>query len=76
MPDKFDPYREALVLETKTVWPPDGEPADLEEKRRIELSLHDNPAACSHLEYIRTHCGFCRQITVTQEDLDRLGRDR
>jgi hypothetical protein len=72
MPDKFDPYREALVMETQTVWPPDGEPTDLQKKQQIEEALHANPAECAHLDYVRTHCGFCRQITVTEEDLARL----
>ena len=30
VPDKFDPYREALVMETRTVWPADREPTDLQ----------------------------------------------
>lgn len=72
MPDKFDPYREALVIETKTVWPDDIEldPAD---KQRLEESLHGDPATASHLEYMRLHTGFCRIITVTSDDLERLG---
>ena len=71
--DKFDPYREALVLEEETVWP--DELADLPEpeRTRVEQALHADPASASHLVYIRTHTGFCRQITVTAEDLQRLG---
>jgi hypothetical protein len=71
--DKFDPYREALIIETNTVWP--GEYDDLEpaEKARIEAALHGSPEQCSQLEYVREHTGFCRQITVTPEDMARIG---
>jgi hypothetical protein len=72
MPDKFDPYREALVVETTTVWPPESD-LDQAERRRVEEALHSDPSSASHLEYIRLHTGFCRTITVTQADLERLG---
>lgn len=72
MPDKFDPYREALVMETQTIWPAeydDMEPAD---KARIAAALHADPEQCAALEYVRMHTGFCRQITVTPEDFQRV----
>jgi hypothetical protein len=69
VPDKFDPYREALVMETDTIWPPELGDLPAAEKSRIEHQLHAEPAKASHLEYIRTHTGFCRQITVTQADV-------
>jgi hypothetical protein len=72
VPDTFDPYREALVMETHTVWPAEGEPLKPEEKQQLEQRLHADPAACSQLDYVRMHTGFCRQITVTEEDLARL----
>jgi hypothetical protein len=72
MPDKFDAYREALVMETTTVWPPELDSIAPSEKQRIAAALHAEPEHTGHLEYIRGHTGFCRQITVTQEDLDRL----
>ena len=70
--DKFDPYREALVMEINTIWP--AELADLSagERNALERKLHADPAACSQLEYVRTHTGFCRQITVSQADVDRV----
>jgi hypothetical protein len=70
--DKFDPYREALVMETSTVWPLELEDLSLVEKARLEEKLHADPAACAQLEYVRQHSGFCRQITVTQADVERL----
>ena len=71
MPDKYDPYREALVMETETVWPEDFEATP---RRQMELAslLHATPEEASHLEYIRTHTGFCRRIVVTEEDLERV----
>ena len=73
MADKFDPYREALVMETHTIWPAEYDDLPAAEKQRLELQLHAKPDACSELEYVRTHTGFCRQITVTPADLARLG---
>jgi hypothetical protein len=70
--DKFDPYREALVMETETVWPEAFEELPAGEKVRLEAALHADPASCGQLEYVRTHTGFCRQITVTQADVQRL----
>ena len=72
MPDKFDPYREALIVETNTIWPEEFEDWDAAEKARVEQALHSDPEHCSHLEYVRQHTGFCRQITVTAEDVQRL----
>lgn len=71
MPDKFDPYREALVVETKTIWPEDVE-LDAAERQKIAQALHSDPASASQLEYLRLHTGFCRTITVTPDDLQRL----
>jgi hypothetical protein len=70
--DKFDPYREALVMETTTIWPAQFGDLPGSEKARIEDQLHAKPDACEHLEYVRTHTGFCRQITVTEGDVQRL----
>jgi hypothetical protein len=71
--DKFDPYREALVMETNTIWPAQYADVPRAEKARLEEQLHGKPEACSQLEYVRTHTGFCRQITVTDADMQRLG---
>jgi len=74
VPDTFDPYREALVMETETVWPPEYDELSAAEKASIEDQLHADPAACAHLDYLRTHTGFCRQITVTAADVQRLAK--
>ncbi len=74
MADKFDPYREAVVVETSTIWPEEYDELEPAEKARIAEALHADPASCANLEYIRMHTGFCRQITVTQEDVERAGQ--
>lgn len=72
MPDKFDPYREALVMETTTIWPAEHTDLAAAARTRIERLLHENPKEASALKYVRTHTGFCRQITVTAADIERL----
>ena len=72
MPDKFDRYREALVVETNTIWPAEHQGLDDAEKLRIERALYADPKSCAKLEYVRLHTGFCRQITVTAEDVKRI----
>lgn len=69
MPDKFDRYREALVVETDTVWPAEFQTLEPAVKARIEQALHADPKRCAQLEYVRIATGFCRQITVTAEDV-------
>ena len=72
MPDKFDPYREALVMEVVTIWPEDYDDWKPNDREWIEKRLHENPQDVSQLQYVRTHSGFCREITVTEEDVRRL----
>ena len=69
MADKFDPYREALVIETETIWPEGYEAIPPSTRSQIEAQLHETPENANHLEYIRVHTGFCRKITVTEDDL-------
>jgi hypothetical protein len=71
MPNAYDPYREALVIEQQTVWPAElsGAPLGDAERRRIENRLHADPAGVAELEYARLHAGFARKITVTAADL-------
>ena len=72
MADKFDPYREALVMEQVTHWGDTFDDLDPIERERLALELHKTAEAAINLAYERTHTGFCRVITVTQEDLQRL----
>ncbi len=73
MADKFDPYREALVMETDTVWPAEFDSVAPAKRQQVEAALHKDPAPCDSIVYVRTHTGFCRQITVTSADLNRVG---
>ena len=73
MANEFDPYREALVQETTTIWPDDFDDIEPAERARVAEQLHADPQSASELEYIRLHSGFARQITVTTADVERVG---
>jgi hypothetical protein len=72
MPNPFDPYRDALVVEAVTVWPEEVRSMGLAERERIEARLHADPAKAAEMEYVKLYTGFCRRITVTATDLERL----
>jgi hypothetical protein len=72
MANEFDPYREALVMETLTVWPEEYDDWEPAQRERIAHRLHAQPAEAAELEYVRQHTGFCRKITVTPADLERV----
>lgn len=72
MGEKFDPYRDALVLETDTIWPAELPAVGPADRQRIEGQLHAEPQKAAELAYVRLHTGFLRQITVTAADLERL----
>ncbi len=72
MPDTFDPYREALIMETLTTWDEEYDDWEPSERARIEKLLHNDPEEAAHIDYVRMHSGFCRHITVTPEDIQRL----
>lgn len=70
--DEFDPRRESLVMEIKTLWSPECGELSAEEKTRVAHRLHDDPEHASQIRYVRSHTGFIREITVTSADLERL----
>lgn len=72
MPNAFDPYREALVVEHHTVWPDDYQDWSEADKARVEALLHAAPQEAAELDYLRQHTGFARVISVTPADLDRV----
>ncbi|MFM8735267.1 MAG: hypothetical protein ACKOC8_08750 [Pirellulales bacterium] len=72
MANAFDPYREALVVETLAVWPDDYADWSAADKARAEALLHATPRDAAELDYVRQHTGFARVITVTPADLDRV----
>ncbi|HEV7281919.1 MAG TPA: hypothetical protein VGN57_17085 [Pirellulaceae bacterium] len=67
--DKFDPYRESLVVEIDTVWPEECRDWSLERKATAETRLHATASRRSQLRYFRLHTGFCRIIIPTADDL-------
>ena len=72
MPNQFDPYRDALVVEKHTVWPDEYEYWSENDRSRIEMLLHATPEEALDLDYVRQHSGFARIITVTPDDLERV----
>jgi len=72
MPNQFDPYREALVVEQHTIWPDDYEDWSEADRGRVETLLHAAPAEAAELDYVRQHTGFARVITVTPDDVERV----
>ncbi len=72
MANAFDPYREALVVETSTVWPAEYDSWDESVREQIAAKLHAVPQAAVIMDYVRMHTGFCREITVTPEDIERV----
>jgi hypothetical protein len=76
MANAFDPYREALVVETQTIWPDEYLGWDEAERERIGELLHAEPQAAAEMDYLRLHTGFGRQITVTPADLERVGKSQ
>lgn len=72
MANAFDPYREALVVETSTIWPEEFEDWGPNDRARFEQALHAKPSEAANLDYVRLHTGFCREIIVTPEDVERL----
>jgi hypothetical protein len=72
MPNEFDPYREALVMEQATIWPDEFDDWEKSDRSRVATALHSDPQSCAEVTYLRQHTGFCRQITVTEADLERL----
>jgi hypothetical protein len=72
MANAFDPYREALVVETNTIWPDALGDVPASQRAGIEQQLHADPQAAKNMDYVRLHTGFCREITVDRADLERL----
>jgi hypothetical protein len=73
MANEFDAYREALVVETHTIWPSEFGDWSFADRRRVEEKLHASPDEAAELTYERMHTGFSRIITVTAADLKRVG---
>lgn len=72
MANAFDPYREALVIETQTIWPAEYDTWDDADREQVAALLHAQPQAAAEMDYVRMHTGFARHITVTPADIERV----
>ncbi|MBS0210434.1 MAG: hypothetical protein JSS27_15940 [Planctomycetes bacterium] len=72
MANAYDPYREALVVETNTIWPTELATVEPARRAQVDHALHAEPQAAANLDYVRLHTGFCREITVSPADMERL----
>jgi len=72
MANEFDAYRDALVMETRTLWPDEYDGWSGADRARVEQRLHAEPAKAAEMVYERQHTGFTRVITVTPSDLERI----
>ena len=72
----FNPRLERLVVEIRTEWPEEVAGVPPAERAALAKRLHAVPGDCESVRYDRMHTGFCRVVTVTPEDLGRLGVGR
>jgi len=61
-----------LVMEQRTIWPDEFDEIEPADRVPLEERLHASPQEAAELVYERTHTGFCREITVTDADLQRV----
>jgi hypothetical protein len=74
--DAFDPRRETLVNEIRTLWDPALGNLIEADKAWLVHAVHARPEKAAKLTYERSHTGFIREITVTLADVERLYRER
>ncbi|QDT66533.1 hypothetical protein [Calycomorphotria hydatis] len=75
--NKYDARLDSLVIETRTLFD-ESIAQDVGEQDRLWLAdaVHAEPSLAAKIHYERAHTGFTREITVTQEDIARLYRQR
>lgn len=74
--EKYDPRRESLVMETRTLWDPALGNLSQADKEWLAHAVHEHPEKAAKIAYDRSHTGFTREITVTVADVERLYRER
>jgi hypothetical protein len=74
MPDysKFDHRVDSIVAELRTVWSPEVPDLPADRRGKIARWLHAHADQAANVVYDRTHTGFCRTITVTAKDVERV----
>lgn len=74
--ESYDPRRETLVVETRTLWDPDVGNLPEQDRTWLAKAVHAAPEKAAKISYERAHTGFARQITVTVADIERLYREK
>ena len=74
--ENYDPRRETLVMETRTLWDPELAGLAESDKEWLARAVHEHPEKAARIGYERSHTGFTREITVTVADVERLYRER
>lgn len=73
--NQFDDKRETLVVECKTTWTEEQRKKYPEnEREHLAGLLHSTPKEAKKMVYVRTTTGLIRHISVTDEDLARIGK--
>ncbi|RLS75854.1 MAG: hypothetical protein DWI02_11960 [Planctomycetota bacterium] len=69
---KYDARVDSLVIESRTSWDPSVGKLTDEDKSFLAKMVHRNPAQAQKVSYSRSHTGFTREITVTDQDISRI----
>ena len=62
---KYDARVDSLVIESRTSWDPSV-------GKLSAKMVHQSPAKAVKIAYSRSHTGFTREITVTDQDIARI----
>ncbi|HEY0980518.1 MULTISPECIES: hypothetical protein [unclassified Schlesneria] len=69
---KYDARVDSLVIESRTSWDPSVGKLTDEDKAVLARMVHRDPAKAAKVSYTRSHTGFTREITVTEQDIARI----
>ncbi|MEI8019540.1 MAG: hypothetical protein WCH39_15145 [Schlesneria sp.] len=69
---KYDSRVDSLVIESRTNWDPSVGKLSEEDKLFLAKMVHLSPAKAAKVSYSRSHTGFTREITVTEQDIARI----
>ena len=69
---KYDARVDSLVIESRTDWDPSVGKLSDEDKTFLARMVHLSPAKAAKVAYSRSHTGFTREITVTEQDIARI----
>ncbi|WP_437184945.1 hypothetical protein SH668x_002035 [Planctomicrobium sp. SH668] len=72
----FDSRLESLVVEMRTEWSVPQQNYSSAKQNEIAHYLHSQPRIASKIEYVRTHTGFIRVITVEEPDIQQFDQQK